>query len=488
MSKLEKILKVSFPNGTKIINATNSSKKIKENTLFFALQGQKMHGSVFIEDAINMGVSAVVHNNSKFRSDSPLVFFIQDLDSKIIDILTCLNKIDINNNNFFAFTGTNGKTSSAYFCHQILRFGGYDSLYIGTLGIQYNESKLEKKFSDKTTPDIFELFEIIKSFSFKNPVNICIEISSHALDQKRLQGIKFLNSAAVLNIKSDHIDYHKSIEKYRDAKFEIFRMNSALKLINENLKEFIDSYDHIVNNQYKLLCVSESNEFSDIFYKIENISIDETIFEIHINSSGHFYGFSNKKKYKFICKIFPSFNIDNLVFAICSIGFDLFKESELNDLSFIEMPKGRAEVIKNIPTNIIIDYAHNHEAIEIFLHSIKDYFKNLIVILGCGGDRDKSKRDKMLRSAIKNSSKVIFTSDNSRSENFNDIFSHASENNDVKNVHKIKDRKEAINYGVTILSKDDCLVILGKGHEETQEENGKFMFFSDHEVVNEIYK
>ena len=138
-----------------------------------------------------------------------------------------MDKIDINNNNFFAFTGTNGKTSSAYFCHQILRFGGYDSLYIGTLGIQYNESKLEKKFSDKTTPDIFELFEIIKSFSFKNPVNICIEISSHALDQKRLQGIKFLNSAAVLNIKSDHIDYHKSMKSYLKAKLISYELDFA---------------------------------------------------------------------------------------------------------------------------------------------------------------------------------------------------------------------------------------------------------------------
>ena len=108
--------------------------------------------------------------------------------------------------------------------------------------------------------------------------------------------------------------------------------------------------------------------------------------------------------------------------------------------------------------------------------------------MGCGGDRDKSKRSMMLSAALENSSKVIFTSDNSRSEDFEDIFKDASKNNNTQNVVKIKDRKEAIIFATKEISNNDCLVILGKGHEETQEENDEIKFFSDHEVVNEIYK
>ena len=176
------------------------------------------------------------------------------------------------------------------------------------------------------------------------------------------------------------------------------------------------------------------------------------------------------------------------MFAICSIGFDEFEENKINDLSFLKLPKGRSEVIENIPSNVIIDYAHNPEAIHNFLSSIKDHYQNLIVVFGCGGDRDKSKRSMMLKAALKNSSKVIFTSDNSRSEDFENIFTDAAQDNNIDNVVKIKDRKKAIIYASEILSQKECLVILGKGHEETQEENNKTSFFSDHEVINEIYK
>tara|TARA_B000000609_G_C24161314_1_gene343915 strand:+ start:1065 stop:1529 length:465 start_codon:yes stop_codon:yes gene_type:complete len=153
----------------------------------------------------------------------------------------------------------------------------------------------------------------------------------------------------------------------------------------------------------------------------------------------------------------------------------------------LRLPKGRAEIIRDIPSNIIIDYAHNHEAVRLFLSSIKNQYDNLIVIIGCGGGRDKSKRSKMLSAAIRDSSKVIFTSDNSRSEDFEDIFKDAAKNNNIENVVKIKDRKQAIIFGTKEISNNDCLVILGKGHEETQEENNQISYFSDHEVVNEIY-
>ena len=177
-----------------------------------------------------------------------------------------------------------------------------------------------------------------------------------------------------------------------------------------------------------------------------------------------------------------------MVFAICSIGFDEFSENEINDLSYLKLPKGRLELIQNIPANIIIDYAHNPEGFLLFLSSLQDFFDNLVVVFGCGGNRDRSKRPLMLNAALKYADKVIFTSDNSRNEEFGEILSDAiANNNSESKIDVIEDRKEAIIYGTNLIKKDDCLVILGKGHEETQEKDGQILFFSDHEVVNEIY-
>ena len=487
MNKLEKILGIKFPEDTKISFASNFSNKIKKNSIFFGLPGTKIHGSKYCERAIDLGASLAVHNDPDYKNENLNIFYIKDLEEKIVDFLSNLYHLDLNHHNFFAFTGTNGKTSSAYLCHQILINQGNMSLYVGTLGVQLNHEKIITDLSSKTTPDIFELFHILHSFELDDALNICIELSSHALDQGRLNNIDWLNSTSILNITNDHMDYHKNIEAYRDAKFEIFRFNSSVRLIDEESYQFNEKYDFVQNNN-KLSVISSSNDFSDIHYKINETSIDKTIFEIFINNPPCGYRNKDKKQYRFHCNIFPEFNIHNLVFAICSIGFDEFMENHINDLTFLKLPKGRSEIIKNISSNIIIDYAHNHEAIHYLLSSINKYFENLFVVMGCGGDRDKLKRSKMLNAALQNSSKVIFTSDNSRSEDFEDIFNDASKNNNTNNVVKIKDRKKAIVFASKKISQNDCLVILGKGHEEIQEEKDKTSFFSDHEVVNEIYK
>jgi UDP-N-acetylmuramyl tripeptide synthase len=217
------------------------------------------------------------------------------------------------------------------------------------------------------------------------------------------------------------------------------------------------------------------------------MSVCKSEFEILINNDPQGYEAENKKKYKFSCELFPEFNVSNLVFAICSIGFDEFDDDSINDLSFLKLPKGRLDFIEGIPVNIIIDFAHNEHSFNILLNSIKRYFDNLIVVFGCGGDRDKIKRSKMLKAAIENASKIIFTSDNSRSENFEDIYEDAKYDNDLKDVIVIEDRKEAIIQGSKLINDNDCMLILGKGHEETQEINGIISHFSDYEVIHEIY-
>jgi len=187
MSKFSNILGIEIPKDTKISSATNSTKKIKKDSIFFGLQGSKIHGSSFAQEALNLGASIVVHDDVNLKIRNKNIFYVENLENKIIDFLNALYEIDINSNNFFTFTGTNGKTSAAYLCHQLLTNMEYDSIYIGTLGAQYKNKEFNNSFSSKTTPDIFELFEIINSLNIGlDSVSICIEISSHALDQKRL--------------------------------------------------------------------------------------------------------------------------------------------------------------------------------------------------------------------------------------------------------------------------------------------------------------
>ena len=489
MNELEQIFGIQLPKNIKISRVVNTTDKVIKDSIFFGLQGTRVHGSRYADKALELGASLVIHNDPDFISKHKNIFYIKDLNDKLIMFLNAFYNIDINSNNFYAFTGTNGKTSAAYLTHQLLQKMNYDSVYIGTLGVKFNKEEIDTSFSKKTTPDIFELFEIVNSINCKmDSINVCMELSSHALDQKRIDKINRFYSLSIINIRSDHLDYHLNIDAYIDSKFEIFRLNSSIKLIDAELLDHSKSYDFINNNTHSLISISNRNNFSDIFFNIEKLSLNKCIFSIQINNPPVCQKHEKNKKYKFFCKIFPEYNISNLVFAICSIGFDEFSENEINDLSYLKLPKGRLELIQNIPANIIIDYAHNEHSFHTVLSSLKEFFENLIVVYGCGGNRDKSKRSKMLSIATEHCAQVIFTTDNSRSESFNNILADSIKGNDLDKVISIEDRKKAIIRGSELIKEEDCLLILGKGHEVTQDIGGEIKHFSDHEVINEIYK
>ena len=586
MSELEGILGIKFPKGIKISHATNDSKKVKKDSIFFGLQGTQAHGSKYINEALKLGASIVVHDDPKYKADKNAnIFYLEDLEK--IDFYEFLNQLYFHENNkrkhdydmqfvnISGITGTNGKTTTAMLCHQIVQTEkGSDSIYIGTLGASYNNGEFFTSFSRNTTPNIFEFFEIITFFKNKyklfkhgdgKDMHIFLEVSSHALDQNRLKNVPFDN-AAILNIEHDHIDYHKDLESYVDAKFKIRQQNITRAFYRESdrptvfvnidspevykkLKTIINEEQHLrpkwdYHDEYFNTVSNNESKSADFKYEILNSNSKET--EVKFSLGNH-------SVIKFKTNLFLDFNITNLIFAILltrksfmlfhhedlstTNGYDeelwsdkireqikgvydnswdygkespgkddtYWKPSYLEEVAFeldfenhqdnfalnLKMPKGRSELLdklkNNIPVNIIIDYAHNPDAFETFLSSTKNYFENLITVFGCGGNRDKLKRPDMLKKAIKYSSQVVFTSDNSRDEEFKEILKDASEGNNLDNVIAIEDRKEAIMHASKLLKDKDCLVILGKGHEVTQEINGKISHFSDHEVINEIY-
>ena len=563
MNELADILGVKFPDGIKICHATNNSKRVKENSIFFALKGKNHHGSKYIEEALECGAPIVVHNDKNFKSDDKKVIYIKDLDAiefildescnklkdigKISNFLQQLYKVDISSLSLIGITGTNGKTTTAYLTHQLLTKANRSSLYIGTNGISYKSAEIEVSVSNKTTPDIFELYEIIGTY--KDDLEfVCLEISSHALDQNRLARI-FLDTVCILNIESDHLDYHKDEEEYIKSKFKIFNV-PAISFAHEHQFKFLNCDSNLAlehyganlenfesNNFRRVNLVSKEPEIKyyvgrslkyknidlgnwikhkpSIFYSIESSKKDildkERTYSIEIKEEKDYmltherpYFMNDQKTDRFSSNLFLDFNNENLVFArICAISAETSNKNylktkkqnskeykdikQLINCNMLSLPKGRTDLVKNIDANVVIDYAHNPEAFSVLLTETKRNFKDLVVVFGCGGERDKYKRPTMLKIATNIAAKVIFTSDNSRDEDFKDIFKDASNGNDLKNVFVIEDRKEAIIEGCKLTRKDDCLLILGKGHEETQEVNGNVSYFSDYEVINEIY-
>ena len=475
VNKLMSILNIDFIPTKNISAITDFSKDVKKDSIF-ALDGVNKHGTSYIDEVISKDPMLIVHNNKDYECDYSNVFFVEDLTEKLLPFLCEYYQIDLDKFKFIGFTGTNGKTSAAYFCHQILISMNLISSYIGTLGFQ-NNSMNNFKESKNTTPGVFKIFNFLSTLDQSRTNHICLEVSSHALDQNRLKGIQ-LDVSSIMNITKDHLDYHLTEERYIKSKLKMIDITkSGSTFVNNLLKK--DIINH-TNHSLDLINFLDSSHSGDgCFLHIEECNMKQSKFSLRINS----------KLFNFSQKLFPEFNIQNFIYAFLSI-YKLYQDKDLSKLSLdsIQLPKGRMQIVEDVKDNIIIDYAHNPDSFKNILKPINQEFKGIITLFGCGGDRDKEKRPLMLKTALKYSETVIFTSDNNRSESFESIVGDAVNGNSSGSIKIIKDRKKAIIKGCKLLTKEKCLLILGKGHEETQEENGESFYFSDEEVVSEIYK
>lgn len=476
VKKLMFILNIDFMPTRNISTITDFSKDVKKDSIFFALDGVNNHGTSYIDEVISKDPMLIVHNNKDYVCDHSNVFFVEDLTEKLLPFLCEYYQIDLDKFKFIGFTGTNGKTSAAYFCHQILISMNLISSYIGTLGFQ-NNSMNNFVESKNTTPGVFKIFNFLSTLDQSRTNHICLEVSSHALDQNRLKGIQ-LDVSSIMNITNDHLDYHLTEERYIKSKLKIIDITkSGSTFVNNLLKK--DIINHTNHSLDLINFLDSSGSGNGCFLHIEECNMKQSKFSLRINSN--LFNFSQK--------LFPEFNIQNFIYAFLSI-YKLYQDKDLSKLSLdsIQLPKGRMQIVEGVKDNIIIDYAHNPDSFKNILKPINREFKGIITLFGCGGDRDKEKRPLMLETALKYSETVIFTSDNNRSESFESIVGDAVNGNSSGSIKIIKDRKKAIIKGCKLLTKDKCLLILGKGHEEIQEENGESFYFSDEEVVSEIYK
>ncbi len=410
-----------------------------------------------------------IDSNTIFLKTAQNEKYINKLD-KNIKIITPkeLKEIwELDKLKVIGITGTNGKTTTAAIIYSILTDLGYITGLQGTRGFFLNDKKLKDK--SLTTPSILQSMYNMKKTLDEGGAYFVMEVSSHAIDQNRIENIDFALKVFT-NITQDHLDYHKTIDEYRASKSKFF-LDESLKLINN------DEAEKIVFNEINTYTYALDKNAS---FKIEAFSLNEGITA----------AISFKREIEtFKSNLMGLFNVYNLAAAIASAK--LVTNNSLKEIcEAVEGfggVSGRMEVISHNPT-IIVDFAHTPDGMIKVLESIKD--KDVVVVFGAGGDRDKSKRAKMGLAAARFAKKIYITSDNPRSENPKDIIEDIAKAIEGKEgVKKIVDRKEAIYKAIKELdNKNETLLILGKGDEEYMEIKNEKIPFDDRKIIKDILK
>jgi len=474
----QKIIKKYKISNLFIKGITCDSRKVKKGYIFAAFKGSNKDGINYIIQAIKNGAVAILINEKYFKKikNSIEVIIIPSNTPRKKYALICNKFSNYEFNNIIGVTGTNGKTSVAWFVNKLTKIIGVNCASIGTLGVDHNS--IVKKNS-LTTPESEELISTLNNLFAKNVKNVIIEASSHGLDQSRLEGINF-NIVVITSLSRDHLDYHKTFKDYKKAKLSLFSdvSNKGVAIINECVPQYKDFIQTAKNNNLRIITIGNSLS-ANWKYKIKNIKSNKQEVEITFN----------KIKTTIFTNLIGKFQINNLITAISILVEMGFKRDRIDKIiSRIKAPPGRLELIKNFKgANIYIDYAHTPDALENVLKAIRPHVKNkLYLVFGCGGDRDTGKRSLMGKIANKYADEIIITDDNPRSENAKVIRNQIIRF--CKNSREIPGRAKAINFVINSLEKGDVLLVAGKGHENTQEINGKFLKFNDSLVIKKIIR
>ena len=437
-----------------------NTKTLTKGDLFIALQGEKNHGAEYIDSAIENGCIGVLIEGKDFDCDVPTIR-IDNLKPQLSGLAqnfyTKAKDVDL-----IAVTGTNGKTSVSHYISQLLDFLEVNNGVIGTLGI----SKVEKK-SINTTPDIFSIYSSLEEYSSQGIKLAIIEASSHALMQDRLEGLSFIQGIFT-NLTQDHLDYHETMNNYKEAKGKLFTNGFSKKAIINRDDE---------NHQYFLDTASDKDPLTFGIDDLEFFKNSENGFICQLNN------------YVFELPLIGEFNLSNALAAFTSVKCLGYSEDQIIPfLAKLSPPPGRMQQLEN--SHIWIDYAHTPDALDNALASLRTHYPEfkIRVLFGCGGDRDKTKRQLMGKIASENADSIILTNDNPRSESpekiIEDILGGIKVENDVQ---VILDRKHAIETAVKTLGEDEVLLIAGKGHETTQTIGDQIFQFSDVEVALDAF-
>ena len=457
-----------------ISGITYDSREVKAGSLFFAVKGTRIDGHTFINQVIESGAIAIVCENLP-ESINDKVTYIKVDDSSYSSGFIASNWFNNPSKKLklVGITGTNGKTTTVTLLFNLFRELGYHTGLVSTI---LNRIDHEIIPSTHTTPDAIHLNQLLNHM-VENGCSYCfMEVSSHAIVQNRIAGLNFAGGI-FSNITHDHLDFHKTFEEYLKAKKRFFDELPATAFALTNIDD---------RNGLVMLQNTKAAKSTYSFQKMADFKgkIIEAPFDgLHLDLDGN----------EIWCRLVGKFNGYNLL-AVYAAGVLLEQDplEVLTILSNLESVEGRFDYIKS-PQGIIgiVDYAHTPDALQNVLETINQLRKGnemLITVVGCGGDRDKTKRPVMARIAARLSDRVILTSDNPRSEMPEQIISEmlaGVEKEFARNVQNITDRHDAIRIACAMTRDNDIILIAGKGHEKYQEVNGVKHHFDDKEILKQ---
>ncbi len=451
----------------------HDSRLITPGDLFVAFPGAAFDGRDFIQQAVQVGAVAVVYE-PQHAPDLSLMSIpciaLPGLAQQLGQLASRFYANPSQQLSVIGVTGTNGKTTIAFQLAQAYEHLACPSAYIGTLGIGACEALLPLR---NTTPDALTLQRAFSQMHTQGIQVVCMEVSSHALDQGRVTAIAFKH-AVFTNLTHDHLDYHHTLQSYAEAKAKLFAMPMLQNAIINGDDEVADLMEAQLSNQTR--CIRYGLHANNLHVRADAISSNMTgsLFTIH----------SPWGEFVVKTRALGEFNIYN---SLVASGCDAASTTAIMP-QLIASP-GRMQIVHTQPV-VIVDYAHTPDALENVLKTLTALKQaSLIVVFGCGGDRDKTKRPLMGAIACRYADRVILTNDNPRTEApeaiVQDIQAGMTETN---NVSVCLDRQQAIQLALQLARADDLILIAGKGHENYQEIGHERLTFSDQAVVKDCFQ
>ncbi len=483
MKKLQDILRnagviqIKGDSGITVSRLCLDSRDVSEGSLFAAVSGTQVDGHHFIEQALTNGASCIVCTELPEKLHKKVTYIqVGDSSEAIGRIASDFYDNPTENVHLVGVTGTNGKTTIATLLYELFTKLGYPTGLISTIKYLIDNKEVP---ATHTTPDAISLNQLLSKMAKAGCAYVFMEVSSHAIDQKRIAGLNF-RGAVFTNLTHDHLDYHKTFREYLTAKKKLFDnlSNEAFALSNID-----DKNGRIMLQNTKAVKTSYSlKTMADFKGKILESNLEGLQMQIN--------------RQEFYSLLTGEFNAYNLL-AVYGTALLLRQQSDtvLTQLSNIRSVEGRFQVIKS-KSGItgIIDYAHTPDALENVLatiNSIRTHNEMLITVVGAGGDRDRAKRPKLAKIASLLSNKVILTSDNPRSEEPEDIIREMQQGIDAAKTGvtlAITSREEAIKTAVNLSRPGDIILIAGKGHEKYQEIKGVRQPFDDMDIITKLFE
>ena len=471
------ILSVSGKTDIPVQDIQIDSRLVVPGSCFIAVKGGMQDGHDYINSAIDAGAIAVICETIPQQLASHVTYVQTPDAAKAAGIMAhSFYGQSTQRLKLIGVTGTNGKTTVATVLFNLFRSMGFHAGLISTVNNRINDDVLP---STHTTPDVISLNKLLSEMLNAGCQYVFMEVSSHAIHQQRISGLIF-SGGVFTNITHDHLDYHKTFDEYRKVKKTFFDQlpSSAFAITNEDDK----NGSYMLQNTVAKKFTYSLKTTADFKGKI----IDNSITGLHM--------LINEQEVMF--RLIGEFNAYNLLAVYgTAIQLGLDKQELLREMSNLQGAEGRFDWMLSKHQKVIgiVDYAHTPDALLNVLTTIKKLqkgYEQVITVVGCGGDRDRSKRKVMGATAATYSSKAIFTSDNPRSENPADILNDMKQDLSfdlLRKVITVEDRREAIRMAVMLAKQDDIILVAGKGHEKYQDIKGKKFAFDDKQVLLEAF-